>query len=60
MTEWERNDGSMRRGMWVTVSKILALADAKRERKSNRRRAAMKNRFSVTKSLSEDIYRNSS
>lgn len=37
MTEWEGSDGSMRRGMSVTVSKILTLADAKRERKKKQK-----------------------
>lgn len=30
MTEWQGSDGIMRRGMSVTVSKILTLADARR------------------------------
>ncbi len=31
MTEWTGNDGTLQRGMSVTASKVLTLADAKRE-----------------------------
>lgn len=40
MTEWEGSDGTPQRGMSVTVSKILTLADARREGK--RKKAATK------------------